>query len=95
MIAEATAREIGQLTLAEALELTALVASKEPQRHPRVAARWLQRYFEEHPAPTLGEATFATALLTALGTDAHAEALSALRAMAERATSRSRARGVA
>jgi hypothetical protein len=41
-----TAREIGRVTIAEALELTALVARKTPRRHPRVAARWLQRYLE-------------------------------------------------
>ena len=31
IIAESTARELGRLTLAEALELTALVAHKEPR----------------------------------------------------------------
>jgi hypothetical protein len=95
MIAEATAREIGRLSLVEALGLTALIALKEPHRHSRIGARWLQRYLDEHPAPTLGEAAFATTLLTALGTDAHAEALPALRAMAERAISRGRSRDLA
>lgn len=90
MIAEATARELGRLTLAEALELTALIGQKEPQRLPRVGARWLQRYLEEQPAVTLGEAAFAATLLTALGTQAHSEALSGLRALAERASTRSR-----
>jgi hypothetical protein len=87
VIAEATARELGRLTLAEALELTALIARKEPSRHPRVAARWLKRYLEDQPAATIGEGGFAATLLGALGTAAHDEALSALRAMAERATS--------
>jgi hypothetical protein len=95
VIAEATAREVGRLTLLEALELTALIARKEPHRPPRVAARWLQRYLEEHPVATIGEATFVTTLLSALGTDAHAEAMQALRGMAERATRRQRPRGVA
>jgi hypothetical protein len=36
VLAEVTAREIGRVTIAEALELTALVAQKEPHRHPRV-----------------------------------------------------------
>jgi hypothetical protein len=44
LVAEATAKEIGRISLAEALELTILIARKEPCRHPRVAARWLQRY---------------------------------------------------
>jgi hypothetical protein len=37
-------------------ELTILIALKEPRRHPRVAARWLQRYLEERPAVTIDEA---------------------------------------
>jgi hypothetical protein len=36
-----TAREIGRVTIAEALELTALVARKQPHRYGRFAARWL------------------------------------------------------
>jgi hypothetical protein len=38
-----TAREIGRVTIAEALELTALVARKQPERFGRFAARWLSR----------------------------------------------------
>jgi hypothetical protein len=56
LVAEATAREIGRVSLAEALELTLLIAKKEPHRHPRVAARWLLRYLEEQPAATIEEA---------------------------------------
>ena len=43
MGAEATAKELPRLGLADALELTILIARKEPRRHPRVAARWLLR----------------------------------------------------
>jgi hypothetical protein len=35
MLAEVTAREVGWLTLAEALEPTALIAEKTPERHGR------------------------------------------------------------
>jgi len=38
-----TAREIGRVTIAEALELTALVARKQPEPFGRLAARWLSR----------------------------------------------------
>jgi hypothetical protein len=38
LVAEATAKEIGRISLAEALELTLLIARKDPRRHPRVAA---------------------------------------------------------
>jgi len=43
----AAARELPQLGLEDALELTLLVARKDPRWHPRVAARWLARYLEE------------------------------------------------
>jgi hypothetical protein len=41
VLAEVTAREIGRVTIAEALELTALVARRQPHRYGRFAARWL------------------------------------------------------
>jgi hypothetical protein len=42
-VAQGLARELGRISLAEALELLALIAKKDPRRHPRAAARWLQR----------------------------------------------------
>jgi hypothetical protein len=74
------ARELGQISLADALELTALVARTDPRRHPRIAARWVQRYLEELE-PTLNEITLVVGALSALTGDRHAEALRALRAM--------------
>jgi hypothetical protein len=44
-----------------------LIARKAPRRHPRVAARWLQRYLEEHPAATIEEAGAVASCLAALG----------------------------
>jgi hypothetical protein len=44
LVAEATAREIGHVSLGEALELTALIAEKEPSWHGPFAVRWLRRY---------------------------------------------------
>ena len=41
VIAEATAREIGKLTLDEALQLVFLYAEKEPIKYDRAALRWL------------------------------------------------------
>lgn len=38
MLAEVTAREIGRVTIAEALELTALFPRKQPHRYGRFAA---------------------------------------------------------
>jgi hypothetical protein len=56
LVAEATARELPRLSLADALDLTLLIAEKDPRRHPRVSARWLFRYLEERPEATITEA---------------------------------------
>ena len=45
-MALAAARDLPQLSLADALELTVLVARTDPGRHQRVAARWLLRFLE-------------------------------------------------
>jgi hypothetical protein len=94
LIAETTLREVGHPTLVELLELTALIAQKDPRRHPRVAARWLQRLLERHPDLTIDDVALAAASLQALGGRHHATALTSLEAMAEEASSR-RVRGVA
>ena len=56
VVAEITARELGRLDLADALELTALVAIKTPPRSRRMAARWLERWLVETLTPTIDEA---------------------------------------
>jgi hypothetical protein len=43
-----------------------LIASKDPRRHPRVAARWLLRYLEEDAETTIDEAALAASCLAAL-----------------------------
>jgi hypothetical protein len=91
----AAARDLPQLSLVDALELTVLVARKDPRRHPRVAARWLLRLLGEQPDVTIDEAALAAASRVALTGVAHEEAAQTPRAMAERATSRRRERGVA
>ena len=95
LMALAAAKDLPQLSLLDALELTVLVAREDPGRHQRVAARWLLRYLEEDPHATIGEAALAASSLIALTGVAHQEAAQTLRAMAERATSRRRSRGVA
>ena len=91
----AAARELPQLSLEDALELTLLVARKDPRRHPRLAARWLLRYLEEDSAASIEEAALAASSLIALTGAGYQEAVQTLRAMAERATRRRRERGVA
>jgi hypothetical protein len=83
VVAEVTAREIGRISLVEALELTALVARHDPKRHGRFAARWLWRYLVESESITIDDAAVAVGLLLALGGKRHDEALLALQAMAE------------
>lgn len=86
LAAVAAAKELPQLSLGDALDLTMLVARKDPQRHGRMAARWLLRLLEEDPDMTIHEA--------ALGAG-YPEAVQSLKAMAERATNRRGSRGVA
>jgi hypothetical protein len=45
-MALAAPKDLPQLNLTDALEVTVLVARKDPGRHPRVAARWLLCYLE-------------------------------------------------
>jgi hypothetical protein len=89
-MALAAAKDLPQLSLVDSLELTVLVARKDPGRHPRVASRWLLRYLEEDPHATIEEAALAASCLIALTSAAHQEAAQTLRAMAGRATSRRR-----
>jgi hypothetical protein len=84
-----------RVCLSDSLELTFLIARKDPRRHPRAAARWLQRYLEEHPEATIEQAVLVASSLAALPSASFQEAVQTLRAMAERAASRRRTRGVA
>jgi hypothetical protein len=59
MVAEATAREIGRVTLAESFALTALVALKHPERRSPYAVRWLLRLLEEYEHASIDEAALA------------------------------------
>jgi hypothetical protein len=75
-----TAREIGRVTIAEALELTALVARKQPDRYGRFAARWLCLYLEEHERATLEDVELLVSSLRSLSSPRdHASALTVLR----------------
>jgi hypothetical protein len=89
-MALAAAKDLPQLSLLDALELTVLVARQDPRRHPQVASRWLLRYLEEDSHATIDEAALAASSLAALTGVGHEEAASALRAVTERATSRRR-----
>ncbi len=66
VVAEATAREIGNLTLEEALKLVFLYAEKDPIRFERAALRWLRRYLTEGKAVSLLKAQLALSALAEL-----------------------------
>jgi hypothetical protein len=55
--AELAAREIGHLSLAEALSLCELLVARDPQKFERAAQRWLRRFIEER-SPSLPEIAF-------------------------------------
>ena len=81
VVAEVTALELGRLDLADALELTALTALKDRPRSRRLAARWLERWLAETPAPTIDDALMVAGLLGALGGERHLQALAMIRAL--------------
>jgi hypothetical protein len=83
--AENVARDRGdQLTLAEALALTAVIARNDRSRGQRVAARWLQRWLTETPNPRISEAVMIAGCLAELGGWQHRQSLRALQGMLDR-----------
>jgi hypothetical protein len=66
VVAETTARELGRLTLEEALRLLFLYVEKEPIKFERAALRWLARYVTEGKAVSLLKAQIALAALSEL-----------------------------
>lgn len=63
--AEMAAREMGGLSLAEALALCELLAKTDPQRYERAALRWLERFMDER-LPPLSEVALAASALAEL-----------------------------
>jgi hypothetical protein len=60
--AEMAAREMGGLSLADALSLCELLARADPARYERAALRWLERFIEERLPPLTEIALAASAL---------------------------------
>jgi hypothetical protein len=63
--AEMAAREMGGLSLADALLLCELLANVDPARYERAALRWLQRFIDER-LPPLSEVALAASALAEL-----------------------------
>ena len=60
------ASELQFVSLAEALELTLLLADREPEKYERAAARWHLRFAQEVPHVDLRECQAVLALLVAI-----------------------------
>jgi hypothetical protein len=60
------ASELQFVALAEALELTLLLADKEPEKYDRAAVRWHVRFLQEVPNVDLREDQAVLALLAAI-----------------------------
>ena len=82
-VAEITARELGRLGLADAIEPTAPIALRDRERGRRAPMRWL-RWWLEARLPSLDETAVVVALFGALGGPGHVGAASALRAMTKK-----------
>jgi hypothetical protein len=84
LAAESVVRELGGVSLADALELAAMIALRDAGRGRRAGARWLQRWLDETDAVTIDECCLVATCLAALGGPRHLPALAALRGIAQR-----------
>jgi hypothetical protein len=82
--AEAAARNLGQLSLADALDYCDLLARQAPERYERAALRWHSRWESEAKAESLRESQLALSCLLMLPAGDRAIALSVLRHLAKR-----------
>ena len=84
LAAESAARELGSLSLRDALALTVLLAEREPRRFDRAAVRWHGRFELELRGVSLLESQFALAALASLRGSQREQAARTLRALLER-----------
>ena|GEM_PF-1007595 len=76
--AETAARELGRLSLDDALELTLLIAERDRDRYERAALKWHARFELEAKGLTLAESQFVLAALNKLNAQPPEEAGRAL-----------------
>lgn len=82
--AESAARELGRLSLSDALAFLYLVADKAPARFERAGVRWCGRFLVETRGVTIAEAQVLLGALAALRDPAPALALETIARVAER-----------
>jgi hypothetical protein len=85
--AELAAREIGHLSLAEALSLCELLAARDPQKFERAARRWPRRFIQER-SPSLPEIALASAALSDMRHGRRGAGAQALRSLLRSASRR-------
>jgi hypothetical protein len=76
------ARDLPQVSLADALDLLLLIRDQRPDWYERAAARWLGRYCLETERVGLREAVLVSAALAALGREDSRPAILTLAALA-------------
>jgi hypothetical protein len=81
--AEMAAREMGSVSLADALLLCELLANTDPARYERAALRWLQRFIDER-LPPLSEVALAASALAELRHGTRNTGVAALKAIIRR-----------
>jgi hypothetical protein len=69
-LVDAAARELGRLTLPDALEICLLMAFERDRRFRRAAARWVARAVLERPGLTLDDLLALARALAAVGESA-------------------------
>jgi hypothetical protein len=84
LAAETATRELGTLTLADALDLTLLAAEVGDKRWQRLAARWHARFVLETQGIGVAESLLALAAAQALGGKLRDLAAHTLRQLAQR-----------
>jgi hypothetical protein len=83
--AEAAARQLGRLSLTDALEFCDLLARQAPERFERAALRWHARWAAERKPSSFAEAQLALVCLQLLGSGSNrANALTMLRHLTKR-----------
>src|SRR3954453_9922609 len=88
LVTATTERRVGQLELAEALELLNLIALHDPALYDRAARRWLARLLAEREDLTVADLQLAAAAVAALATTSRAAAVDLLRSLAAPARGR-------
>jgi hypothetical protein len=82
LAAEMASREMGGLSLADALVLYELLAACDPKRYERAALHWLQRFIDER-LPPLAEVALAASALAELRHGRRAVGVEALRRVSD------------